>query len=144
MNNVFRWARLVGVLVTLAAFFLGILSNGAEAAQSDEHKLNYFQTSRVKIAGRNAELRKVRQQSRNNQLNRTGGNGKQRKFYGPPQFFLVSLFFGFFFHCSIPSRLSRRKHDFQFRHFRSFSKICRPFCYGLHPEHSKRLYHRRG
>ena len=54
MNNVFRWARLVGVLVTLAAFFLGILSNGAEAAQSDEHKLNYFQTSRVKIAGRNA------------------------------------------------------------------------------------------
>ena len=54
MNNVFRWARLVGVLVTLAAFFLGMLPNGAEAARADEHKLNYFQTSRVKIAGRNA------------------------------------------------------------------------------------------
>ncbi len=54
MNNVFRWARLVGVLVTLAAFFIGMLPNGAEAARADEHKLNYFQTSRVKIAGRNA------------------------------------------------------------------------------------------
>ncbi|BAL83687.1 putative N-acetylmuramoyl-L-alanine amidase [Selenomonas ruminantium subsp. lactilytica TAM6421] len=55
MNNVFRWARWVGVLVALAAFITGLcLPEAAQAAQADEHKLNYFQTSRVKIAGRNA------------------------------------------------------------------------------------------
>lgn len=53
MKNVFRWVSLVGVLV---AFLSGIWAPCmAEAARSNQsHKLNYFQTSRVKVAGRNA------------------------------------------------------------------------------------------
>ncbi|SHK66184.1 N-acetylmuramoyl-L-alanine amidase [Selenomonas ruminantium] len=53
MNNVFRWVSLVGVLV---AFFVGIWTPGVVEAARDNHshKLNYFQTSKVKIAGRNA------------------------------------------------------------------------------------------
>ena len=50
MNNVFRWASLVGVLV---AFLIGIWAPGAAEAARD-HQLNYFQTSKVKVAGRNA------------------------------------------------------------------------------------------
>ena len=51
MNNVFRWASWVGVLM---AFVFGLwLPQMAEAA-SHSHELNYFQTSKVKIAGADA------------------------------------------------------------------------------------------
>lgn len=53
MKNVFRWASLVGVLL---AFIWGLgLSGGMAVAHAGQsHQLNYFQTSKVKIAGRNA------------------------------------------------------------------------------------------
>ncbi|WP_037352251.1 N-acetylmuramoyl-L-alanine amidase [Selenomonas sp. FC4001] len=52
MNNVFRWASLVGVLM---AFICGLwLPQMAEARSSQSHELNYFQTSKVKIAGASA------------------------------------------------------------------------------------------
>lgn len=52
MNNVFRWVSLVGVLV---AFVCGLwLPQMAEAGTAQSHELNYFQTSKVKIAGASA------------------------------------------------------------------------------------------
>ena len=49
MNNVFRWASLVGVL---AAVVMMVLPFKAEAASHNE--LNYFQTSNVEVEGRKA------------------------------------------------------------------------------------------
>lgn len=52
MNNVFRWVSLVGVL---AAFIFGMcLPQEAEARSGQHQELNYFQSSKVKIAGANA------------------------------------------------------------------------------------------
>jgi len=52
MNNVFRWVSLVGVLV---AFISGLwLPQMAEARSGHSHELNYFQSSKVKIAGAGA------------------------------------------------------------------------------------------
>ena len=52
MNNVFRCVSWVGVLM---AFVFGLwLPQMTEAASGQSHELNYFQTSKVKIAGSNA------------------------------------------------------------------------------------------
>ena len=51
MNNVFRWASWVGVLM---AFVFGLWQPQMAEASSQDHELNYFQTSKVKIAGANA------------------------------------------------------------------------------------------
>jgi N-acetylmuramoyl-L-alanine amidase len=51
MNNVFRWASWVGVLM---AFVFGLWLPQMAEASGQSHELNYFQTSKVKIAGANA------------------------------------------------------------------------------------------
>ena len=51
MNNVFRWASWVGVLM---AFVFGLWLPSMAEASDRSHELNYFQTSKVKIAGANA------------------------------------------------------------------------------------------